>query len=82
MKYDTLIRQALIIDGSNTPGYVADVGVQAGRIRTIGDLSTAQAEQIIDGHGRVLAPGFIDVHTHDDTVVIRQPQMLPKLSKA
>ena len=81
MKYDTLIRQALIIDGSNTPGYIADVGVHAGRIRTIGDLSTAQAEQVIDAHGRVLAPGFIDVHTHDDTVVIRQPQMLPKLSQ-
>ena len=81
MKYDTLIRQALIIDGSNTPGYVADVGVHAGRIRTIGDLSTARAEQVIDAHGRVLAPGFIDVHTHDDTVVIRQPQMLPKLSQ-
>lgn len=81
MKYDTLIRQALIIDGSNTPGYIADVGVHAGRIRTIGDLSTALAEQVIDAHGRVLAPGFIDVHTHDDTVVIRQPQMLPKLSQ-
>ncbi len=81
MKYDTLIRQALIIDGSNTPGYIADVGVHAGHIRTIGDLSTAQAEQVIDAHGRVLAPGFIDVHTHDDTVVIRQPQMLPKLSQ-
>ena len=81
MTYDTLIRQALIIDGSNTPGYIADVGVHAGRIRTIGDLSTARAEQVIDAHGRVLAPGFIDVHTHDDTVVIRQPQMLPKLSQ-
>jgi len=38
MKYDTLIRQALIIDGSNTPGYVADVGVRDGRIEAIGDL--------------------------------------------
>ena len=81
MKYDTLIRQALIIDGSNTEGYVADVGSHEGRIKTIGDLSTAEAEQVIDAHGRVLAPGFIDVHTHDDTVVIRQPQMLPKLSQ-
>ena len=81
MKYHTLIRQALIIDGSNTPGYLADVGLHAGRIRTIGDLSTAEAEHVIEAHGRVLAPGFIDVHTHDDTVVIRQPQMLPKLSQ-
>ena len=81
MKYETLIRQALIIDGSNTPGYVADVGLRDGRIETIGDLSAATAEHEIDANGRVLAPGFIDVHTHDDTVVIRQPQMLPKLSQ-
>ncbi|TVT89253.1 amidohydrolase family protein [Pseudomonas sp. RGB] len=81
MKYDTLIRQALIIDGSNTPGYVADVGLRDGRIETIGDLATAQAEHEIEAQGRVLAPGFIDVHTHDDTVVIRHPQMLPKLSQ-
>lgn len=81
MKYHTLIRQALIIDGSNTPGYFADVGLRAGRIEKIGDLSAAQGEHEIQADGRVLAPGFIDVHTHDDTVVIRQPQMLPKLSQ-
>ena len=81
MKYHTLIRQALIIDGSNTPGYIADVGLRDGRIETIGDLSGAQGEHEIEASGRVLAPGFIDVHTHDDTVVIRQPQMLPKLSQ-
>ena len=81
MKYDTLIRQALIIDGSNTPGYIADVGLRAGRIEAIGDLSNATGEHEVDANGRVLAPGFIDVHTHDDTVVIRHPQMLPKLSQ-
>ena len=81
MKYDTLIRQALIIDGSNTPGYLADVGVLAGRIETIGDLATVTAAHEVDARGLVLAPGFVDVHTHDDTVVIRHPQMLPKLSQ-
>ncbi|MHC8304079.1 N-acyl-D-amino-acid deacylase family protein [Pseudomonas sp. PB3P13] len=81
MKYDTLIRNALIIDGSNTPGYVADVAILDGRIARIGDLHNACASDEIDAAGRVLAPGFIDVHTHDDTVVIRQPQMLPKLSQ-
>lgn len=81
MTYDTLIRQALIIDGSNTPGYVADVGLRDGRIENIGDLSAAHGVHELEAGGRVLAPGFIDVHTHDDTVVIRQPQMLPKLSQ-
>ncbi|PYY90402.1 D-aminoacylase [Pseudomonas sp. TKO26] len=81
MRYDTLIRNALIIDGSDRPGYPADLAILDGRIACIGDLSTATAEVDIDAAGRVLAPGFIDVHTHDDTVVIRQPQMLPKLSQ-
>ena len=81
MNYDTLIRNAHVIDGSNTPGYVADVALRGGRIECIGDLSGRQATHEIDAAGRVLAPGFIDVHTHDDTVVIRQPQMLPKLSQ-
>ncbi|MFW0758247.1 N-acyl-D-amino-acid deacylase family protein [Pseudomonas sp. H11T01] len=81
MKYDTLIRNALIIDGTNTPGYAADVAILEGRIQRIGDLNGACADEEIDATGRVLAPGFIDVHTHDDTVVIRQPQMLPKLSQ-
>ncbi|MHC8355920.1 D-aminoacylase [Pseudomonas sp. LB3P81] len=81
MMYDTLIRNALIIDGSNAPGYRADVAILDGRIERIGDLHDATATEEIDAAGRVLAPGFIDVHTHDDTVVIRQPQMLPKLSQ-
>ncbi|MFJ2538665.1 amidohydrolase family protein [Pseudomonas sp. NPDC087614] len=81
MLYDTLIRNALIIDGSNRPGYSADVAIVNGRIEQIGDLHDATANEQVDAAGRVLAPGFIDVHTHDDTVVIRQPEMLPKLSQ-
>ncbi|WP_404941882.1 amidohydrolase family protein [Pseudomonas danubii] len=81
MRYDTLIRNALIIDGSDRPGYPADLAIGDGRIQRIGDLCAATAVHEIDAGGRVLAPGFIDVHTHDDTVVIRQPQMLPKLSQ-
>ncbi|NWB29475.1 N-acyl-D-amino-acid deacylase family protein [Pseudomonas gingeri] len=81
MQYDTLIRNATVIDGSNTQGYVADVGLRDGRIVRIGALGDATGIEDIDAGGKVLAPGFIDVHTHDDTVVIRQPQMLPKLSQ-
>lgn len=81
MRYDLLIRNALIIDGSDTPGFRADVAVLDGRIARIGDVSAAQASEVLDAKGRVLAPGFIDVHTHDDTVVIRQPEMLPKISQ-
>ena len=79
MLYDLIIRDALVIDGSDAPGYRADVAVHDGRIQRIGDLSGVSANEDIDAAGRVLAPGFIDVHTHDDTVVIRQPEMLPKI---
>ncbi len=81
MNYDTVIRNARVIDGSNAPAYSADVAVRAGRIERIGNLGDVRGTWEIDAVGRVLAPGFIDVHTHDDTVVIRQPQMLPKLSQ-
>ncbi|OQR27150.1 D-aminoacylase [Pseudomonas sp. Bc-h] len=81
MLYDLIIRDALVIDGSDTPGYRADVAIRDGRIQQIGELSGASASEEINAAGRVLAPGFIDVHTHDDTVVIRQPQMLPKITQ-
>lgn len=81
MHYDLLILNALIIDGTNNPAYAGDVAVHGGRIQRIGDLSGASANETVDAKGKVLAPGFIDVHTHDDTVVIRKPEMLPKISQ-
>jgi len=81
MPYDLLIRNAWIIDGSATPGYSADVAIRNGRIDKVGKLHGVSAHQKVDASGRVLAPGFIDVHTHDDTVVIRKPDMLPKITQ-
>lgn len=81
MLYDLIIRDALVIDGSDSPGYRADVAIRDGRIQRIGDLHDVSAREELNAAGRVLAPGFIDVHTHDDTVVIRQPQMLPKITQ-
>ncbi|MFJ1301138.1 amidohydrolase family protein [Pseudomonadota bacterium AL_CKDN230030165-1A_HGKHYDSX7] len=79
--YDTLIRGARVLDGTGAPAIHADVALAQGRIAAIGDLSGARAATEIDAAGLVLAPGFIDVHTHDDTNVIRTPQMLPKLTQ-
>ncbi|RJX80753.1 amidohydrolase family protein [Pseudomonas sp. LS-2] len=81
MLYDLIIRDALVIDGNDTPGYRADVAIHDGRIQRIGDLAGISSTEEVNAAGRVLAPGFIDVHTHDDTVVIRQPQMLPKITQ-
>jgi len=81
MLYDLIIRDALVIDGSDSPGYRSDVAIGDGRIQRIGELDGVPAREELNAAGRVLAPGFIDVHTHDDTVVIRHPEMLPKITQ-
>ncbi|MCE3254225.1 MAG: D-aminoacylase, partial [Cellvibrio sp.] len=81
MKFDLIIRNAQIIDGTGEPGYCADLAISGGNIAAIGDLSAADAIAVRDARGLVLAPGFIDVHTHDDLQVIHAPQMLPKISQ-
>jgi len=78
---DTLIRNARVLDGSGAAEHAADVAIEGGCIRAIGKLDDYLATHEIDAKGKVLAPGFIDVHTHDDTIVLRRPQMLPKLSQ-
>jgi N-acyl-D-amino-acid deacylase len=80
-KCTTLIRSAQVADGSGRSPETADVAIERERIVAIGKLQDYSAENTVDGEGNVLAPGFIDVHTHDDTSVIRTPQMLPKLSQ-
>ena len=81
MIYEWIIRQAQIIDGSGQAPFAADLAIAAGKIVALGDLADARAEQEICAPGWVLAPGFIDVHTHDDLEVIRAPQMLAKISQ-
>src|SRR3984885_9224443 len=78
---DTLIRNARVLDGSGADAQTADVAVDGGVVCAIGQLSGYTGQQVVEADGRVLAPGFIDVHTHDDTTVIRNPQMMAKLSQ-
>jgi N-acyl-D-amino-acid deacylase len=82
--YDTLIRNVSLIDGTGADAQPADVAVSDGRIVRVagaGELDPAGATVVVEGKGRVLSPGFIDVHTHDDTNVIGMPDMLPKISQ-
>jgi N-acyl-D-aspartate/D-glutamate deacylase len=78
---DSLIRNVRVLDGSGSEPQVADVAVDGGLVCAVGQLSQYIAQIVTEGEGRVLSPGFIDVHTHDDTSVIRRPQMLPKLTQ-
>ncbi|HEY0711994.1 MAG TPA: amidohydrolase family protein, partial [Polyangia bacterium] len=78
---ETLIRRATVIDGTGGPAVTADVAIAEGRIAAVGDLSGWRADKTVAAEGKVLSPGFIDVHTHDDAVVIDRPDMLSKLSQ-
>src|ERR1035437_6991615 len=78
LHYDLLIRNAIIIDGTRRPRYTGDIGVRHGRIVDIGQLKQARAEHEIDAQGKIVAPGFIDAHTHDDRLLGSDPAMTPK----
>ena len=65
--YDLIIRSARIADGTGNPMYHADVAVKDGKIEKIGRNLKIEAKKVIDGTGKVLAPGFIDAHSHLDT---------------
>jgi len=71
--YDLLIRNARVVDGAGNPWFHADVAVKNGKIAAIGRLAAASAARSIDAQGRVVAPGFIDIHTHIEDAVEKVP---------
>jgi N-acyl-D-amino-acid deacylase len=68
--YDLLIRGGRVVDGTGNPSFLADVAVKDGRIAAIGRLGGRTAKRVIDAKGRVVSPGFIDIHNHSDTTVL------------
>src|SRR5947207_11718265 len=72
MSYDIVIRGGTVVDGSGGPGYRSDVAIKDGRLAAFGRIRDGAA-QIIDADGLVVAPGFIDGHTHFDAQVSWDP---------
>ena len=73
MAYDLLIKNGRVVDGSGAPSFHADVAVQDGEIVGVGKANGAAATRTIDAAGRVVAPGFIDHHTHFDPQAVWDP---------
>lgn len=75
MSKTTVIKNGLVVDGTGTPGYLADVLIEGDRVIEIG--SDLQGDVSIDASGRVVAPGFIDIHTHYDAQAFWDPALTP-----
>ena len=71
--YDLLLKGGVIIDGLRTPRYTADVGIARGRIAQIGGIAESEAARVIDARDLIVAPGFVDLHTHYDSQVFWDP---------
>ncbi|HUC72073.1 MAG TPA: amidohydrolase family protein, partial [Stellaceae bacterium] len=78
---DFILRGGEVIDGSGRPRYRADVAIAGDRIAAVGVVDKARGAREIDVSGKVVAPGFIDVHTHDDRALFATPEMMAKASQ-
>jgi N-acyl-D-aspartate/D-glutamate deacylase len=72
-RFDVLVVNGTLYDGSGSAGRRADVGIRDGKIAAIGDLSASAAARTIDASGLAVAPGFIDMHNHSDGTLLAEP---------
>lgn len=72
-EFDVVIRDGMIIDGTRMPRFRGDVGIKSGRIASIGRLGSTHGAKGIDASGMIVAPGFVDLHTHYDAQLFWDP---------
>src|ERR1700687_4098349 len=71
--FDIIIKGGTIVDGTRTPRYVSDLAIKNGKIAQIGGLKEKTADRVLDAAGRIVAPGFVDLHTHYDAQIFWDP---------
>ena len=71
--YDTVVRGGMVIDGTRMPRRRCDVGIVGGRVAKLGHIKAADADRVLDAGGMIVAPGFVDLHTHYDAQVFWDP---------
>lgn len=76
-----LIKNATIIDGSGRPSFRGDVRIKDGRIAKIGSIKASAGDEVIDASGLVLAPGFIDIHNHSESGLLREGSAANQISQ-
>ena len=74
--YDLVIRGGTIVDGSGGAEFVADVAIEGDKIAAIGP-NLAKGREELDASGKIVAPGFVDIHTHYDGQATWDPEMAP-----
>jgi len=72
--YELILRKGKIVDGTGNPWFRADIAISEGRIAQIGDLSRETADRVLDAEDLVVAPGFIDIHSHADFTLLVNPK--------
>ena len=78
MDFEVAIRGGLVFDGTGAEPVEADVGIVGDTIAAVGDLSGYRAERSVDATGRLVAPGFIDMHTHAERG-LPHPELAPSV---
>lgn len=72
-EFDVLIRGGTVVDGTRVPRFTADIGIKDGRIAQIGGIRNGSTRQVLDASGQIVAPGFVDLHTHYDAQIQWDP---------
>ena len=80
-KTDLILRNSRLIDGTGAPSQYGDVAILNDRLLVVGELEDLQAVREVDVGGKVVCPGFVDTHTHDDHVLLSDPNMSCKVSQ-